>query len=111
MNAGATIDPVPGNNTDTDVGAPAASADLSINKQATGALVAGQPATYQLRVDNFGPSNAAAPVISDTLPAGPDVPQLQLGPSGGHRRGIVELSDGGRQRIVHVHPERTAGGR
>ncbi len=70
VNAGATIDPVLGNNTDTDIGAPAASADLSINKQATGVLVAGQPATYQLRVDNFGPSDAAAPVISDTLPAG-----------------------------------------
>ena len=61
VTAGATIDPVSGNNTDTDVGAPAASADLSINKQATGALVAGRPATYRLRVDNFGPSNAAAP--------------------------------------------------
>ncbi len=111
VNAGATIDPVPGNNTDTDVGAPAASADLSINKQATGALVAGQPATYQLRVDNFGPSNAAAPVISDTLPAGLTFRSFNSVRQAGTGAGSWNCPDGGRQRIVHVHPERTAGGR
>ena len=68
--AGSTTDPIPGNNTDTDVGAPTASADLAIDKRSTGALVAGQPATYLLRVDNLGPSDAASPVIADALPTG-----------------------------------------
>jgi uncharacterized repeat protein (TIGR01451 family) len=67
---GATPDPVPANNTSTNVGTVTALADLAIQKSATGTLVAGEPATYRLRVDNLGPSDAAAPRISDTLPAG-----------------------------------------
>ncbi len=68
---GTTPDPVPGNNTDLDSSTPDASADLSIQKQSVGAVVAGTPATYRFIVDNTGPSDAAAPVrITDTLPVG-----------------------------------------
>jgi large repetitive protein len=57
-----TTDPNPDNDTDDDRGTPGTSADLRLEKLATGALVAGAEATYRLRVDNDGPSDAAAPV-------------------------------------------------
>jgi uncharacterized repeat protein (TIGR01451 family) len=67
---GATVDPVLPNNESTNVGTVTALADLAIDKQSTGPLVAGQQATYRLRVDNLGPSGAAAPRITDALPTG-----------------------------------------
>ena len=64
-----TTDPNPGNNVSTDVAGTTQSADVSIVKTLTGTLVAGQDATYSLRVANAGPSDAAAPIsVVDTLP-------------------------------------------
>ena len=68
--SGTTTDPVPGNNTSTDRSAPGTSADVSIQKQSTGSIVAGTRGTYRLVVDNAGPSDAVAVRITDTLPAG-----------------------------------------
>ncbi len=68
--SGTTTDPVPGNNTSTDRTAPGTSADLSIQKQSIGLLIAGTRGTYRLILDNAGPSDAAAVSITDTLPAG-----------------------------------------
>lgn len=68
---GTTPDPVPGNNTDDADGPVTAVADLRIVKQKTTAVAPGQNATYRLRVDNLGPSDAAATVrITDNLPTG-----------------------------------------
>jgi len=66
-----TPDPNPGNNTSTDLGpVPTASADLSITKTHTGDFTAGSQGTYTLTVTNNGPSDAEAPVVTDTLPTG-----------------------------------------
>jgi len=70
--ASTTADPTPGNNTDgesTPVDAP--SANLAIVKDDGGASVApGNNVTYTLSVNNAGPSDAAAPSVTDTIPAG-----------------------------------------
>ena len=64
-----TTDPNPSNNVSTDVAGTTQSADVSIVKTLTSTLVAGQDATYSLRVANAGPSDAAAPLsVVDTLP-------------------------------------------
>jgi fimbrial isopeptide formation D2 family protein/uncharacterized repeat protein (TIGR01451 family) len=64
-----TTDPAPGNNTSTDVAGTTRSADVSIVKQLTSALIAGENATYSLQVHNAGPSDAAATLtVTDTLP-------------------------------------------
>lgn len=66
-----TTDPNEDNDTDSDTGRPDVAADLLIDKQATGELIAGEQATYRFRVVNNGPSDAASPVrITDTLPTG-----------------------------------------
>lgn len=66
-----TPDPVPANNTSTVTQNVAARADLTLTKAITsGPVVAGSPVTYRLEVTNNGPSTAANPVITDTIPAG-----------------------------------------
>lgn len=66
-----TTDPVPGNNTSESRFRPNALADLAIDKDAQGPLIAGQTAVYRMRVVNNGPSDAEATVrITDDLPAG-----------------------------------------
>ena len=66
---GTTTDPNPVNDTASNTGRPDVSADLVINKQVdAGGLIAGEEATYQLRVFNIGPSDAQSVVITDDLP-------------------------------------------
>jgi fimbrial isopeptide formation D2 family protein/uncharacterized repeat protein (TIGR01451 family) len=64
-----TTDPIPGNNSSTDVAGTTRSADVSIVKLLTSSLIAGDHATYSLAVSNAGPSDAAATLtVIDTLP-------------------------------------------
>lgn len=67
-----TPDPVPTNNDDDDSTPIVTSADLRLTKSSVDApFVAGETGVYRLRVDNDGPSDAAATVtIVDDLPAG-----------------------------------------
>jgi uncharacterized repeat protein (TIGR01451 family) len=65
-----TPDPVPGNNTSSDPTSIVTSADLSIVKSHTGTFTPGTDVNYTLQVANAGPSDAAAPSVSDVLPAG-----------------------------------------
>jgi uncharacterized repeat protein (TIGR01451 family)/fimbrial isopeptide formation D2 family protein len=69
--SGPLTDPVSANNTSTDPTSVVGSADLAIAKtHAVGDTF--QPGTgvhYSLAVANAGPSDAAAPTVSDTLPA------------------------------------------
>ena len=68
---GPTPDPDTSNNTDTDSTPVVTNADLSIEKTHVGDFVAGASGTYELVVNNAGPSDAASPVrITDTLPDG-----------------------------------------
>jgi uncharacterized repeat protein (TIGR01451 family)/fimbrial isopeptide formation D2 family protein len=64
-----TADPNTENNSSTDTVTLATSADLSITKTHTGPLVIGAQTTYTISVHNAGPSDAVAPVVTDTLPA------------------------------------------
>lgn len=68
---GTTVDPEPGNNTDSDPTLVRPSADLSVTKVATGDVVVGEEVTYELTVANAGPS-AARPdlTLADSLPTG-----------------------------------------
>ena len=68
--SGTTVDPNTGNNQATNIGTVTTKGDLRIDKQATGLLQAGLPATYRIRVDNDGPSDALNLTITDTLPTG-----------------------------------------
>ncbi len=66
-----TYDPDLGNNDDQVPATVQARADLQVEKALSGALVAGEDATYTLDVRNNGPSLALGPlVVSDDLPAG-----------------------------------------
>ena len=66
-----TYDPLLPNNTDTDTATVTTAADLALAKTHSGAVVAGQDATYTLDVTNLGPSVSLAPIrVVDTLPAG-----------------------------------------
>jgi uncharacterized repeat protein (TIGR01451 family) len=70
VNSGGTPDPDPGS-TSTDTVTLTTSADLSIAKTHTGNFTPGQNASYDLQVDNAGPSDATGPVtVTDPLPAG-----------------------------------------
>ncbi len=66
-----TLDPVPGNNSDTEDTLVAASADLSITKTDGVATVqAGAATTYTITLTNNGPSDApAGVVVTDPIPA------------------------------------------
>ncbi len=69
--SGTTPDAVPANDTASDTVAVTAAADLLLTKDHVGAFVAGATGTYWFRVENLGPSDAAAPVrITDVMPAG-----------------------------------------
>ncbi len=69
---GTTLDPVPGNNTDTGWVSTTTSADLRIVKErAATPVVAGRDLVWTLAVDNLGPSVSRTPItVTDTLPAG-----------------------------------------
>src|SRR5205807_1386249 len=67
----ATPDPTPGNNAGTDTDTPAAQADLSaIKTDGSATYTAGTDVTYTVTVNNTGPSDAQALLLSDPLPAG-----------------------------------------
>ncbi|MDR2620192.1 MAG: DUF11 domain-containing protein, partial [Propionibacteriaceae bacterium] len=65
-----TVDPEPDNNTTTDITVAEAKADLEVMKTATASSYAGGQVTYQLTVENLGPSDAQNVVLEDALPAG-----------------------------------------
>ena len=65
-----TSDPLPTNNSDTELTAVGPQSDLSIAKvESVDPVVAGTNLTYTLTVSNAGPSHAANLVVTDTLPA------------------------------------------
>lgn len=65
-----TTDPVPANNTATDVNPAGAIADLSITKASTpNPYVPGQPLTYTVVVTNHGPGDVLGARLRDPLPA------------------------------------------
>jgi uncharacterized repeat protein (TIGR01451 family) len=64
------VDPVPGNNSDTDTNPTGAQADLSISKSSSpDPYVPGAAFTYTIVVNNAGPSNAVNATVQDVLPA------------------------------------------
>ncbi|WP_229052362.1 isopeptide-forming domain-containing fimbrial protein [Aeromicrobium sp. Leaf350] len=66
-----THDPDTSDNTSSVDEAVDVQADVRMVKSLTGALVAGETATYTLAVTNLGPSASAGPVVvTDTLPSG-----------------------------------------
>jgi fimbrial isopeptide formation D2 family protein/uncharacterized repeat protein (TIGR01451 family) len=70
---GPTDDPNPLNNSSSDAATVLTSANLNIAKTLTlpaGGLVSGEDATYNIQVNNAGPSDAIAPEVQDVLPAG-----------------------------------------
>ena len=69
---GPDVDPVPGNNVDTDRVTVDDLADVTILKQRNGPLdvAAGGTTSFTLTVTNSGPSTADALVVTDRLPAG-----------------------------------------
>jgi uncharacterized repeat protein (TIGR01451 family) len=69
--AGATPDPVPGNNTASVDTAVIPGADLAVTKSVSPSpAVAGDTVTFTLSPRNLGPSTAVNAVLLDTLPAG-----------------------------------------
>ena len=70
--AGTTLDPVPGNNTDTGWVTTTTAADLRIVKErATTTVVAGEEVDWTLAVTNLGPSVSRAPItVTDVMPTG-----------------------------------------
>jgi len=67
----ATPDPVPANNTSTDIVAVDPLVDLSITKTHTGDFVIGERGTFTLQVTNAGPTRDPGPItVTDTLPDG-----------------------------------------
>jgi fimbrial isopeptide formation D2 family protein/uncharacterized repeat protein (TIGR01451 family) len=66
-----TYDPDLSNNSSSQQLTVVADADLKVVKTMTGAAAAGQTATWNIAVQNLGPSISAAPVtVTDTLPNG-----------------------------------------
>jgi len=63
-----TADPIPANNTSTWVTTVDGQADLQVVKTGPASVNAAGSISYTLTVTNNGPSTAAAPVVSDTLP-------------------------------------------
>lgn len=60
----------PANDDDAVTTDPGTSADLALEKESTGELVAGEQGAYRFTVTNNGPSDAQSPVrITDSLPA------------------------------------------
>lgn len=68
---GATTDPDPTDNTQTNTYLTAAQADVSVtNTIAPGPVIAGNPITYTITVSSAGPSNAQTVALRDVVPAG-----------------------------------------
>jgi large repetitive protein len=67
--ASVTSDPNPSGNNPTVTTTITTSADLSVVKTATTAVVAGNNATYHIVLTNSGPSDAMSVTLTDTLPA------------------------------------------
>jgi uncharacterized repeat protein (TIGR01451 family) len=66
-----TNEPNPANNSATDTDTLTPQADLALTKTASSDPVPpGSPLTYDLKVTNAGPSDAASVTVVDTLPAG-----------------------------------------
>ena len=65
-----TADPNPDNDSDLVSTAAGTEADLGLSKTSVTEVVAGEQATYELSVHNFGDSDAAGVVITDDLPDG-----------------------------------------
>jgi uncharacterized repeat protein (TIGR01451 family)/LPXTG-motif cell wall-anchored protein len=65
-----TSDPDPSNDTSTTTTTVVASADLAIVKTGPASVSAGAAVSYQLNVDDLGPSDADGVSVTDTLPAG-----------------------------------------
>jgi uncharacterized repeat protein (TIGR01451 family) len=65
-----TPDPDSTNNTGTRADTAGASADLTVTKSHTGAILAGTNVTYTVSVKNNGPSQAATVTVNDPLPTG-----------------------------------------
>src|SRR5260370_26556987 len=65
-----TTDLVPANNSGSASVTVTAIADVKVLKALSGALIAGQNATYTITVGNNGPSDAANVQVSDTTPPG-----------------------------------------
>ena len=65
---GPDLDPVAGNDESSLTTLPVGSADLSIEKELVGEIVAGDEATYRFTVHNAGPSFASTVGITDVLP-------------------------------------------
>lgn len=65
-----TPDPTPGNNVDDDSVTPTDEVDLSVVKTHTGPVEVGQQLTFQVDVNNAGPSEARDVKIADALPTG-----------------------------------------
>ncbi|MBK7471384.1 MAG: DUF11 domain-containing protein [Betaproteobacteria bacterium] len=64
-------DPDPANNSSTASTLVAASSDLHVtNIDSPDPVLVGGKVTYDIMIGNVGPSNAASPSLSDTLPAG-----------------------------------------
>ena len=87
-----TPDPDPDNDVDSATTDPAASADLSITKDAPAAAVGGDEITYDLVVSNAGPSTATDVVVTDDLPVG--VTFLSASPSCSFADPVVTCSLG-----------------
>jgi uncharacterized repeat protein (TIGR01451 family) len=70
VSPGAAIDPIPGNNSATDIDALQFRADLSITKtDGHGAALPGQALTYTIVASNAGPYPAIGATVTDTVPA------------------------------------------
>lgn len=77
-----TDDPDLTDNTSTAVADVAGSADLSVTKQFTSAVVAGNPISWTMTVDNAGPSDAADVTVTDVVPTGIALDPLPVGCTG-----------------------------
>ena len=78
----ATVDPNPTNNSSSDTATVAGSADLVLSKALTSPVTAGDPITWDLTVENTGPSDASSVSITDVVPVGVTLGALPPGCAG-----------------------------
>src|SRR5207247_463176 len=103
----ATPDPTPGNNTGGDTDTPNPQADLSATKDdGSGTFTAGTDVSYTITVNNSGPSDAQALLLSDALPAGTTFVSLTL-PAGWTRTDATAVGANG--TITATRPTLVAG--
>ncbi len=80
----AAVDPVPGNNSATDVDTLSQSADLGITKtDGVTTATPGGNVTYTITASNAGPSNAPGSTVADTFPASLTCTWTCVGAGGG----------------------------